>query len=90
MSDRNIISWHYVTGRDGQPTGLRGWDKRIENRYELVQEVDGTWGVSFVSMIGQSEWGFYRIHGVTLFECMVAAEKHADELYALATEDGED
>lgn len=99
-NERNIIKWHYVTDKEDKPTGLRGWDARLEQRYELDYTPDG-YQVVIVEQIGEfdgiSDWNNVRYRHVctgTLFGCMVAAEKEADDLHAYemqqSTREGED
>lgn len=86
-AERNIIKWHYVTNKDGQPVGLRGWDERLEQRYEIAYTPDG-YEVVIVEQFGEydglSDFNNTRYRHVatgTLFGCMVAAENEADALY---------
>jgi len=81
---RNVIKWHMVTDfKTGEPAGLRGWDARCEDRYEMVQEPDGNWRVSvvFKFITDPNDWGFRQVGQGSVFDCMVAAEKNADRVY---------
>lgn len=81
--ERNIVKWHFVTDKQGKPTGLRGWDARMENRYELDGDASSARWELWVVVPNRDDdgWGFQHIATGTLFECMAAAEKHADGLY---------
>lgn len=85
-TDRNIIKWHYVTNREGSPAGLRGWDARLKQRYEMTDTPAG-WEVvivEFGEFDGLSDFNNARYRHLatgTLFDCMVAAEKEANALY---------
>lgn len=86
---RNVIKWHFVANEGEPPAGLRGWDERMEDRYEMVQEPDGTWRVSvvFTFITDPNDWGFRQVGKGTVYDCMVAAEKNADAAYEAAEED---
>lgn len=82
-NDRNIIRWHYVTDRDNRVSGLRGWDSRLEDRYEMTQTKDPLiWTCSVFT--GVNEYGdcFYsQVHEGGVLSCMVAAEEVANQRY---------
>lgn len=80
---RNIIKWHYVTDKQDNPTGLRGWDERNEKRYELEYTPDG-WSVvavEFGEYDGLSDFNhvhYRHIKTGSIFECMQAVELYSD------------
>lgn len=89
MSDeRNIIKWHYVTEyHTGRVTGLRGWDSRLEERYEMNQTEDLLiWRCCVVNVGVSGDWWGSQIHEGGLLDCMVAAEDVADKRYEMQTE----
>lgn len=98
MSERNIIKWHYVTEyKTGKVTGLRGWDSRLEDRYELEPTEDPAIWRCIVINPGlprdddlPPEWFGSQICYGGIFSCMVAAEDVADQRYEKSFETDSD
>lgn len=90
MSKRNIIKWHYITEyHSGRVAGLRGWDSRLEERYEMSQTEDPLiWRCCVVNAGAEGEWFPSQIHEGGLLDCMVAAEYVADKRYESTSDDG--
>lgn len=101
MSERNIIKWHYVTEwKTGAVTGLRGWDSRLEDRYELLPTEDPARWKCFVINPGigdpaslyppERDWFPSQICCGGILSCMVAAEIVADQRYQKSFETDSD
>lgn len=90
-NDRNMISWHFVTDYNtGEVTGLRGWDSRLEDRYEMSQTDDPLiWRCSVINSNSSGDWWSSQIHEGGVLSCMVAAEDVADARYAKQQESEE-
>ena len=82
-NERNIIKWHYLTDYNtGEVTGLRGWDSRLEERYEMTQTEDPLiWRCSVVNVGVSGDWWPSQIREGGVLDCMVTAEDVADQRY---------
>lgn len=88
--ERNVIKWHLINDTDGKFSSLRGWDARLENRYEMWEE-EGMYAVFLVvpEQYGDG-WGFRKVGWGSIIDCMQFAERNADGIYAQMDADDED
>lgn len=74
--NRYVQFWLVGDWESGELVSVRGQSTETDDRYEFSQD-DGVWSASVVVDMAAGDWGFMRVASGTLFECMVAVEKHA-------------